>query len=364
LNLYFFSLLKVYIAEMAEPRLRGILIGAPFVFYSSGILLVYALGATLHWRLVAWCGCVLPVLSMITLFLMPESPAWLARNNKMERASKALSWLRGGDLAAKTELLDLVARFKAEKQTSAMNESFWQSLNKMSVTIPLVIINLFQLLQIFSGTYLVVFYAVDIISEIGGEEMNTMTAAVLTAVARLCFTILFCFLLLFVKRRPMIIGSGLGSGIAAIVLSIFMYVRLGEPKHSWDIYFTALTILIYIGSNTGFMCMPGIMIGELLPAKIRGQVAGYIFSLFNITLFLVAKVFPFAKQVLKTQGCFMVFGISSLVASLMLYLMLPETKEQSLGEIEDYFNQKNWLWFKRSRTSTKPTPPTKVENCA
>jgi hypothetical protein len=36
------------------------LVGVPFVSYSSGILLVYALGSFLHWRMTAWCGLLLP----------------------------------------------------------------------------------------------------------------------------------------------------------------------------------------------------------------------------------------------------------------------------------------------------------------
>lgn len=32
----------------------GMLVGVPFVAYSSGILIVYALGSLLHWRLVSW----------------------------------------------------------------------------------------------------------------------------------------------------------------------------------------------------------------------------------------------------------------------------------------------------------------------
>uniref|UniRef100_A0A2M3ZM31 Putative sugar transporter n=1 Tax=Anopheles braziliensis TaxID=58242 RepID=A0A2M3ZM31_9DIPT len=100
--------------------------------------------------------------------------------------------------------------------------------------------------------------------------------------------------------------------------------------------------------------MPGIMIGELLPAKIRGQIAGYLFTVFNLLLFGVAKGFPYAKAVLKTQGLFVMFGVASFGASLLMYLLLPETKGRTLHDIEDYFGQRNWLWMKRQREETKP----------
>lgn len=95
--------------------------------------------------------------------------------------------------------------------------------------------------------------------------------------------------------------------------------------------------------------MPGVMVGELLPAQIRGRVAGYIFTGFNFFFFIVAKVFPYVSQRLKSHGVFMMFGIASFGASLVMYLFLPETKGKTLGEIEDYFQEKNWFWIARNK---------------
>lgn len=341
-----FLLFQVLLAEIAEPHLRGLLIGVPFVSYSLGILLVYALGSFLHWRKVAWAGTILPVLSFVAIALTPETPVYLARNNKLQKAAKALHWLRGCPIQAKRELVQLIIRFRNETQ-EGNNGGIWASLAEIPLIKPLVIINGFHILQILSGTYLVVFYAVDIISDMGGSDINTMQAAVLTAVVRLVFTCLYCFLLLAMPRRMMVIGSGIGSGLSCLAIAIFMYVRMDALKTSMDTYVMAVFILIYIGANTGFMTMPGIMIGELLPAKIRGQIAGYLFTVFNLMLFGVAKAFPYVKEVFKTQGLFLIFGVASFGASLLVYLMLPETKGRTLHDIEDYFQQRNWFWVNR-----------------
>lgn len=45
--------LQVLIGEISEPHLRGILTSIPFGSYSFGILLVYALGSWMEWRVVA-----------------------------------------------------------------------------------------------------------------------------------------------------------------------------------------------------------------------------------------------------------------------------------------------------------------------
>lgn len=83
--------------ETSEPRIRGTLTGTNFLSHSLGILLVYILGAVLEWKVVSGISTVLPLLSLVAFILLPESPVWLVRNNKLEEAEKALRWLRGGE---------------------------------------------------------------------------------------------------------------------------------------------------------------------------------------------------------------------------------------------------------------------------
>lgn len=82
---------------MADPGLRGFLTGSTLAFYCLGIVIIYALGATLAWNTVAFCGTILPVLALSALLMIPESPTWLVRRKKPEEARKALLWLRGGN---------------------------------------------------------------------------------------------------------------------------------------------------------------------------------------------------------------------------------------------------------------------------
>ncbi|XP_037917653.1 facilitated trehalose transporter Tret1 [Hermetia illucens] len=332
---------QILIAEIALPRIRGMLIGAPFISYSMGILLVYTLGSQLHWRLVAWLSTVLPILGTIALFFTPESPTWLARKGLLEKATSALTWLRGEELLAKRELDEILRRLKEEKTLEKSKEPIGSPILKS-----LIIINAFNFLQILSGTFLVVFYAVDIISEIGAHFDN-MTAAIMTAVVRLGVTVIFCILLFVMRRRSMVLLSGLGSGVSALALGFYLLFQTDKTRTSVNTWITAGCIFLYIAFNTGFMILPGIMVGELLPAKIRGSVSGYVFAAFNIILFGVTKVFPYLQITLKTYGLFIMFGTASFIASLLMYLMLPETKNLTLGQIEDHFRSSSWLWITR-----------------
>ena len=108
---------QVLLGEVAEPRIRGLIVGAPFVSYSLGILLVYALGSVLPWRTVAALAAILPLSALLAFCFLPESPHWLARRGREEEALKALTWLRGGNAAtARSELAVLAARQHQENE--------------------------------------------------------------------------------------------------------------------------------------------------------------------------------------------------------------------------------------------------------
>ena len=139
---------QVLLAEIAEPHLRGLLIGVPFVAYSCGILIVYWLGTMFTWRTVAWLSLVLPAFSMVAIYLTVESPIWLARNGHFDRASRALSWLRGGDLNAKSELNRLIAHIESDKANGNQERSTLEMIKQSQVLKPLVLMNLFNLLQV------------------------------------------------------------------------------------------------------------------------------------------------------------------------------------------------------------------------
>ncbi|GBP03489.1 hypothetical protein EVAR_73378_1 [Eumeta japonica] len=69
----------------------------------------------LHWRTVAWCGNSLPALAALALFFIHESPVWLLRHNKLDKALKSLTFLRH-DFRPKE--LNEMQRLSKEKATT------------------------------------------------------------------------------------------------------------------------------------------------------------------------------------------------------------------------------------------------------
>lgn len=242
-------------------------------------------------------------------------------------------------------IMDRIDKEEQQYKKTSKFSTFFQP----EVLKPFLIINMFNVMQILSGTYLIVFYAVDILSHVQNSHFDHFLAAVFTACVRFLFSIVASLLLAIIGRRTLALTSGLGTTLSALCLGTFLHQNCSDSG-----LVSALLVLIYVATNTvGFMILPGVMLGELLPARIRGLAGGLSFMLFNFVLFAVTKVFPFIKSLVGVYGVFWLFGIASLFATLFLYLLLPETKGRTLNQIEDYFQQSNILWQTRNRKWTK-----------
>lgn len=48
-----------------------------------------------NWRAIALICTIFPIVSIFTLFFVPESPYWLLTKGQLDAAHKSLAWLRG-----------------------------------------------------------------------------------------------------------------------------------------------------------------------------------------------------------------------------------------------------------------------------
>lgn len=69
----------MFISEIAETSLRGAL-GAFFqLFLTVGILFVYLVGSLVDWVALSWICTIFPILLIITVFFIPDSPIFLVK---------------------------------------------------------------------------------------------------------------------------------------------------------------------------------------------------------------------------------------------------------------------------------------------
>lgn len=337
-------------AESTDSDFRGITINVGYVSLSVGFLLTFALGAIMDWRSLAWSGVIFPTITLVGLFIIPETPLWLIRHGHIDKAYTNLLWLRGDANIARNELNENLSRLNQEKESPENSKSTTTMRDFLQpfVLKPIVIIFSFIMLFNLSGTYLIIYYAIDILSQVE-LTIKPENSSIIISIVRLIVTIGFCWLFMTVNRRTIYLIAGVGSTCSTLLLTAYLYMK--PNVSAFNVWITGCLLLVYVATNTGFMIAPGFLTGELLPAKIRGQLAGYIYTYFSIVTFVLNKFFPHSNEYIGLTGVLFVFGLASLATTALIFFMVPETKGISLIEIEKYFQSNGWMYKKRNQST-------------
>lgn len=69
-----------YVAEVTQPHLRGMLSATSTMAVICGVFTQMLTGSLIHWRLVALINIAYPIICIMSLYFVPESPMWLIGN--------------------------------------------------------------------------------------------------------------------------------------------------------------------------------------------------------------------------------------------------------------------------------------------
>ncbi|XP_049845304.1 facilitated trehalose transporter Tret1-2 homolog isoform X2 [Schistocerca gregaria] len=357
----------VYAAEIGDSSLRGMLVTWTSAAIATGVLIVYVLGYFLQekWRVTAAICALFPVLAAVLAAPLPESPSWLAsrgRYDDAEAALRRLRWLpRDAPLPGRVqEQLDDFASAGSQSRARQAHASWLRRIRaaflQRRTLRPLLIMNAFFFFQQFSGIFVVIFYAVDVVRE-ANVTIDDYLAAVLIGVTRLLATLSMSYVSKKFGRRPPAIVSGAGMTLCMGILATYLTLTTSENFGAYVAenfrWIPIVSLLLYILASTiGFLTLPWAMIGELFPADVRGLASGLTTCMAYVFSFVALKIYPDMLRAFTKQGVFFFYGAVSLLGTIYVILFLPETKNKTLAEIEEYFTKS-----KKTDTATQKREP-------
>lgn len=148
--------------------------------------------------------------------MLPETPAWLVSRDRTDEAKDALLWLRGPGFNVDKEYQDLC---DANTKRKEKEENLLRALHMPNVWKPFLILLIFFTLQQLSGIYIILFYAVSVLEDIG-IDINEYAASVGMGVIRLFASILGAGLANIFGRKSLAFVSGFGMAITAMGIAL------------------------------------------------------------------------------------------------------------------------------------------------
>lgn len=326
---------RVYAAEVTQPHLRGMVVAMASVGVSTGVFVEYVLGGFLPWNYCAAISAVIPLLSLILIFLFPETPSYLMSRDRPDKARRALGRLRGQSCNLEKEM-DVLVNFKNTHRTEPLRGvvETLRAITAPNAIKPFGVLALYFLIYQWSGTNSVTFYAVTIFKE-SGSTMNGNLLTGLLGLVRLIFTVAACVLCRRCGRRPLTFVSSIGCGVTMLGLGIYKWTVL-PGNHSWIPISCIFGYTMFC--TLGFLVIPWVMIGEVYPVRVRGIVGGLTTMIAHLSVFSVVKSYQSLKAQLGDHGIYTLYGMVPLLGTIFFYYCLPETRGRSLQEIEDYYS--------------------------
>uniref|UniRef100_A0A182KGL3 Major facilitator superfamily (MFS) profile domain-containing protein n=1 Tax=Anopheles christyi TaxID=43041 RepID=A0A182KGL3_9DIPT len=215
-----------YVAEITEPRYRGMLAATGSTCVILGVLLEFLMGSFMRWRTVALISSVVPILAVVFLFFIPESPVWLASKGRLEESKTALAWLRGWTSNEQVELefneIERQMAKDAELQKDFTIVDKARLYTQRAFLQPFGIILLCFFIGHFSGMTTLQTYAVQIFHTLKAP-INKYYATCLLGLTELIGTLFCVFLVHRTGKRPLVFVSTIGCAICFFGAASYAY---------------------------------------------------------------------------------------------------------------------------------------------
>ncbi|XP_013166751.1 PREDICTED: facilitated trehalose transporter Tret1-like [Papilio xuthus] len=347
-----FIVVPMYVKEISQDDIRGLLGSLLVMALNSGILFMYIMGAYLDYFLVLWMVLSLSILTIVLMIKMPESPSFLVKKGYVElvpairvllfqEATKTIAFLRGLDVdneSVKREI-DILKKqqlyFESLPKTSLVaifKNKNWRGL----VILALLIITV----HATNGTFAIINYGSSILASSGVQssisaEMQALSFPVMLIIGSLVS--MGCVERF--GRKPLLVGCLLISACSTGTMGCGMLLQAnGISPPSW-LPVLAMVCTIF-GYAAGICPLPFIIMSEMLNFQIRAKVMGLVLMHSWCMSFLQLMLYAPITATLGMYTTFFCFAGINLVGFFVALILLPETKGKSDEQIEEEFRKK------------------------
>ncbi len=344
--------------EISSAKLKG-LFGSMFWFSSSiGILLVYALGAIpgFSYSNLSLSTAALVLVCLILYCFLPETPRWLATNDRLDESYQVLKRLRGLDTDVNMEMKEL------QENVAEIRDLTWKTklmyFTSRSVYRPLILSIVLMIFQQFTGINVVLFYAETILHDarvVNADQVAGYAVGITQVLAVFVTVVLVDYL----GRKILLVASSILICISTGMLGLYYFLTdfvcsqfnatdvtantsslpfYCDPVSSHFFVLAIVSILLsIIAFSIGWGTLPWMMISELSPLRVRGVLSSIALFVNWSSAAFVTFVFPLYQNEVQHYGSWWTLTVITLLSIPFVIFFIPETKGKSLEQIEEGF---------------------------
>ncbi|GGY30873.1 sugar porter family MFS transporter [Pseudoduganella albidiflava] len=315
-------LAPIYLAEIAPANRRGMMVGAFQFNIVLGILLAYlsnylvgmlALGAD-EWRWKFGVAALPSLLLFALVFIIPNSPRWLALKGRRAEAAAVLRQIGVADV--EEEL-----RQYAQGQRGGGARLSWARHRK-----PMLLAVTIAAFNQLSGINAILYYSNDIFAAAGFGKMSADLQSVMIGATNLVFTLLALTVIDRVGRRTLLLIGSIGMVAALSATAAIQLSGSGRDLLLW-------ALILFIAS---FAFSQGavvwVYISEIFPTEVRARGQSLGASTHWLMDAIIAGVFPLMAA--GSSGLpFVFFAVAMVLQFVVVARYFTETRGVKLEDM-------------------------------
>lgn len=348
-------IIPLYISEISPPNERGLFGAMTQVSINIGILTTQTLGFFLSygsaWRWILGAGVCVAAAQVLGLFVVPESPAWLAANGDPTAAKRTLQRIRGQGFDIQEETAtwgdggSRPSRHAEEEGLLAQSEGgalpsppasptsgafsnhghhmgFMEVAKDPKYRPAIVAVVGIMFSQQFCGINSIIMYSVSLLA-----DLLPVSSALLTIVisgVNLAMTIACAPLPDRLGRKTCLLISIIGQGTSSLCLALFIIFQAKT--------LSAIAVLLFVAFfAVGLGPVPFIMASELVGQEAVGATQSWCLGANYVATFIVAQFFPIVNKALNSYlggagWVYFIFALFAALAAVFVGAKVPETR--------------------------------------
>ena len=320
----------MYISEVSPAAQRGFFGAFTQVQINFGILVAQFLGYFLStsekWRWILAVGVFIAGFLFFGLIVTPETPKWLAANNRPRVARGVLQRLRGKtadireemeswDMSGEAEEESLLGPPQGSRPQQKVNMSFIEVIRVRKYRRSVLAVTGTMMAQQLCGINSVIMYSVAILGKIMPKQAGLVT--VMVSAANVLITLSAAPLPDRIGRKMCLLISTAGMGSASAMLFGGL-----EQDIKW---LTIVSITLFVASfGIGLGPVPFILMSELVGPEAVGAVSSWALASNWLSTFLVSMFFPILNSALGSTVWWIFVGTAAFWAA-FIAVFVPES---------------------------------------